>query len=139
MEQVKATLTVLFEDPFWVGVYERECDGRYGACKLTFGAEPRDYEVYAALLQNWARLEPGREMAGQAAAQRRINPKRMQRAVRRQTQDTGMGTRAQQALKLQQAAGKLARRKRTREEREREAQRQFALRQQRKKDKHKGH
>lgn len=139
MEQVKATLTVLFEDPFWVGVYERESGGRYGACKLTFGAEPRDYEVYAALLQNWARLEPGQEMAEQAAAQRRINPKRMQRAARRQMQDAGVGTRAQQALKLQQAAGKLARRRRTREEREREVRRQFALRQQRKKDKHKGH
>lgn len=27
MEKVKVTMTVLFEEPFWIGIYERE-DGR---------------------------------------------------------------------------------------------------------------
>ena len=35
-----STLTILFEDPFWVGLYEREEDGRYSVSKITFGAEP---------------------------------------------------------------------------------------------------
>ena len=27
-------LTVFFEEPFWVGIYERECDGKYEVCKF---------------------------------------------------------------------------------------------------------
>ena len=33
MEETASTLTVLFEDPFWVGIYERESDGRYQVCR----------------------------------------------------------------------------------------------------------
>ena len=47
------TLTVFFEGPFWVGVYEREEGERYEACKITFGAEPRDCEVWDFLLRSW--------------------------------------------------------------------------------------
>lgn len=36
-----ARLTILFEDTFWTGLYERECGGTYEAAKITFGAEPR--------------------------------------------------------------------------------------------------
>ena len=41
----KVTLTVYFDDPFWVGVFERVENGKLSACKVTFGAEPRDVEV----------------------------------------------------------------------------------------------
>ena len=51
-EKVRSCLTVLFEDPFWIGVYEREEGGRYEAAKITFGAEPKDYQVYAFLLKH---------------------------------------------------------------------------------------
>ena len=37
---MKASLTVFFEDPFWVGVFERIEDGKLSVCKVTFGAEP---------------------------------------------------------------------------------------------------
>lgn len=46
MDTGVSKLTVLFEDPFWIGLYEREYNGRYEVCKITFGAEPKDYEVY---------------------------------------------------------------------------------------------
>ena len=42
----RSTLTVFFENPFWVGVYERVDGDRYEVCKITFGAETKDYEVY---------------------------------------------------------------------------------------------
>ena len=45
MDTAKARLTVLFDPPFWVGLFERESGGRYEACKHTFGAEPRDAEI----------------------------------------------------------------------------------------------
>ena len=52
---------------------------------------------------------------------------------------TGIGTKAQQALKLQQEAGKQARKKRSRAEKEAEQERRFAQRQEKRKAKHRGH
>ena len=49
-------LTILFEDPFWIGLYEREDDTGYAVCRIVFGGEPRDQEVYAYLLEHWRTL-----------------------------------------------------------------------------------
>ena len=135
----RASLTVLFHDSFWIGLYERECGGKYEVSHVTFGAEPKDYEVYAFLLKNWHRLEFSPSVSAAAHAERRINPKRLQRQVRKQTEQTGVGTKAQQALKLQQEQKKTERKTRTREQKEAEKDRQFALRQEQKKQKHRGH
>ena len=34
-----------FEEPFWVGVFERIEDGTLSVAKVTFGAEPKEYEI----------------------------------------------------------------------------------------------
>ncbi|WP_337604360.1 DUF2992 family protein [Anaerotignum lactatifermentans] len=44
MEKVKVTMTVLFEEPFWIGIYEREDGESYQAAKILFGAEPKDWK-----------------------------------------------------------------------------------------------
>ena len=139
MDTGVSKLTVLFEDPFWIGLYEREDNGRYEVCKITFGAEPKDYEVYDFLLKNWDKLSFSPSIEAEISADRHINPKRMQRLIRKQTADTGIGTKAQQALKLQQEQGKLERKSRSREQREEEKQLQFELHQKKRREKHKGH
>ena len=139
METGYAVLTVLFEDPFWVGVYERREGRAYQVCKITFGAEPKDYEVYALLLEHWRHLPFSPSMEGAAPEERRINPKRMRRQIQKSLQNTGIGTKAQRALQLQREQGKEARKKVSREEREAEADRQFALRREKRREKHKGH
>ena len=53
--------------------------------------------------------------------------------------ETGIGTKAQQALKLQQEQGKLERKFRSRERREQENQLKFQLRFEKRKQKHRGH
>ena len=53
----RSSLTVFFENPFWIGLYERMDDGKYEVCKITFGAEPKDYEIYEYMLQNWKNLK----------------------------------------------------------------------------------
>ena len=50
METAFSQLTVCFEAPFWVCLYERIEQGRYTVCKITFGAEPREQEVLDFLL-----------------------------------------------------------------------------------------
>ena len=43
---MEGKLTVYFEDPFWVGVFERVEEGKLSVCKVTFGAEPKDYFIF---------------------------------------------------------------------------------------------
>ena len=62
----------------------------------------------------------------------------MQREVHKQVENTGIGTKAQQALKLQQEQMKTARKASRREKSEEHKQRQFELKQQKKKEKHRG-
>ena len=54
---MEAKLTVYFDDPFWVGVFERAEDGKLCVCKVTFGAEPKDYEVWEFVLKHYYELE----------------------------------------------------------------------------------
>ena len=139
MNQIGSKLTVYFEEPFWVGVYEREANGKYELCKITFGAEPKDYEVYRFLLDNGNDLRFSPSIEAAAGDDHPKNPKRMQRAAQKAVQNTGAGTKAQQALKLQQEQGKRERKIRSKEQREAEAARQFELRQEKRKEKHRGH
>ncbi len=202
MDKVSGRLTVFFEEPFWIGVFERISEGKLSVCKVTFGAEPKDYEVYDFVLRNYYRLkfspavatdvkEAGRNpkrvqrdvrkqvqntgferiSEGKLSAckvtfgaepkdyeiyefvlknyyrlkfspavatdvkEASRNPKRVQRDVRKQVQNTGIGTKSQQALKLQQEQFKTERKAVSREQREAEKQRQFELKQQKRKEK----
>ena len=137
MDKVSGRLTVFFEEPFWIGVFERISEGKLSVCKVTFGVEPKDYEVYEFILKNYYRLKfsPAVVVDVKEAAR---NPKRIQREVRKQVQNLGMGTKSQQALKLQQEQLKTKRRTVSREQRVAEKQRQFELKQQKRKEKHRG-
>lgn len=95
-------LTILFEDPFWIGLYERMEKGRYQVCKIVFGAEPADGEVYNFMLKNWNALRFSVPVITDEAVEKQLNPKRIQREVRRAVQNKGIGTKAQQALKQMQ-------------------------------------
>ena len=83
MDKVSGKLTVFFEEPFWVGVFERVSDGKLSVCKVTFGAEPKDYEVYEFVLKNYYRLRFSPAVATNVKETGR-NPKRVQREVRKQ-------------------------------------------------------
>ena len=137
MDKVSGSLTVFFEEPFWVGVFERISDNKLSACKVTFGAEPKDYEIYDFVLRNYYQLRFSPAVATDVKETSR-NPKRIQRGVRKQVQNTGIGTKSQQALKLQQEQLKTERKAMSREQREAEKQRQFELKQQKRKEKHRG-
>lgn len=139
MDITVSKFTILFEDPFWIGIYERENNGHYEVCKITFGAEPKDYEVYGFMLKNWNRLKFSPSIEVAAVAEKSMNPKRMQRLIHKQIKNVCIGTKAQQALKLQQEQGKLERKSRSREQREEEKQLQFEMRQEKRKEKHRGH
>lgn len=137
MGKVNSKLTVYFENPFWVGVFERIVDGKLSAVKVTFGSEPKDYQINSFILKNYYSLQfsPTVETADKEIKKK---PKKMHRDVRKQLQNTGIGTKSQQALKLQQEQGKQERKVKCREKKMAETKRQFELKQKKKKEKHRG-
>ena len=139
MDSAALSLTVFFEEPFWIGVFERRSAGMLSVCKVTFGAELRDYEVYAAWLGHWNELcfSPPVK-AEKYPARTALNPKRMQRAATRELRRPGTGTKAQEALKLQHEQGKRERKTFSRGQAEQEKERRYELRQQKRKEKHRG-
>ena len=134
---METKLTVYFDDPFWVGVFERIEDGKLSVCKVTFGAEPKDYEVWEFVLKHYYELEfsSSVETGSRFTAD---NPKRRQRNARKQLERTGVGTKSQQALQLQLEQNKQERKAKSREQKLAEKERLFALKQQKKKEKHRG-
>ena len=137
-EKFQGKITVYFEDPFWVGVFEIIDDGKLSAAKVTFGAEPKDYEVQDFINKNYDRLQFSPAVKTDVKDIKK-NPKRAQRDAKKQTMETGIGTKSQQALKLQQEQNKLIRKERSKKEREAESDRLFEMKQLKKKEKHKGH
>lgn len=139
MDAVKAVLTVYFEEPFWVGLYERTVQGQYQAAKIFFGAEPKGCEVYDLILQQWQRFHFSEYLQAAHKDKKPTNPKRLQRAIKKQLQAPAMGTKAQQALKLQHAQQKINRNEQRHKQWELEQAQRFAKKQQKQKEKHRGH
>ena len=139
MVKTALKLTVFFEEPFWVGVFERKCNCRYEVFKITYGTEPKDCEIFEFVLNNYTMLRFSQPLETETVIEKTINPKRMQRAIRNQMQDQGIGTKAQQALKLQHEQNKLDKKNRSREQLKAEKEHQYELKKQKRKDKHRGH
>lgn len=131
-------LTVFFEEPFWVGVFERTENGQLSVAKVTFGAEPKDTEVYEFILKHYVYLRFSPTVTAGVKEDTK-NPKRRQRDIKKQLQHTGIGTKSQQALKMQQEQSKQERKAQRRERKQADAERLFALKQQKKRDRHRGH
>lgn len=132
-------LTVFFEDPFWVGIFELIGDGSLETSKVVFGSEPKDCEVYSFVLENYCKLVFSRPIRVEIGEQRRINPKRIQRIVKKETSEKGVGTKAQLAMKLELEARKEERSKLSKEKREELEKTEFRRQQEKKKEKKKGH
>ncbi|MBR3667995.1 MAG: YjdF family protein [Ruminococcus sp.] len=134
---MEGKLTVYFDEPFWVGVFEHCDSGRLSVCKVTFGAEPKEQEIYSFVLRHYTGLRFSRETD---ICQRKTadNPKRRQRNARKETEQSGIGTKSQRALQLQLEQNKMERRVKAREQKLADKQRMFEIKQQKKKEKHRG-
>lgn len=137
MDNIIGKLTVYFENPFWIGVFERTEKGKLSVAKITFGAEPKDQEVYGFILKYYYSLKFSPSVTT-AVKEKKRNPKRIQREIKRQLHNTGIGTKSQQALKIQQEQNKYERKTRFVEQKQTEKRRIFELKQQKRKEKHRG-
>ncbi len=132
-------LTVFFDGQFWVGVFEKSFEGKYQVSKVLFGAEPKDYEVYDMILKNYYSLRFSDPIIDEEHKDIRINPKRLQREIKRELETKGAGTKAQNALKKQYEENKKQSRVISKGLRDETEKVRFEQRQQKKKEKKKGH
>ena len=139
MSRIFSKQTVYFEDPFWVGIFERDDGKNFESAKVVFGAEPKDYEVYAFFLENYSRLRFSPPVASAGTEQKKTGFKRMLRAAQKALDEKGIGTKAQQALKLQHEQAAKIGKKESRLKSEQEQKRRLELNNLKKKEKHKGH
>ncbi len=133
------TLTVYFEAPFWVGVFENEEHGRFRVCRVVFGAEPKDCDIYELILKKYYDLKFSKPMDSYAKRSKKPNPKRMNREISKVLKKQGVGTKSQQAVKLAREEHKKEKRKIFKEERIRMKKELFTKKQLKKKEKKKGH
>ncbi|WP_252247175.1 YjdF family protein [Clostridium sp. ZBS4] len=137
---ISVKLTVLFNEPFWIGVFEIEEDEYYKVSKVTFGSEPKESEIFDFVLKNYYSLKfILQEVEDEKYLKKRENPKRVQKAIKKELKSKGIGTKAQIAIKEQHEINKIQRKKKSKEENESEQIRKFQIKQNKKKEKHKGH
>lgn len=136
-------VTVFYETPFWVGVFERNDEGCYAVARKIFGNEPTDAELYEFVLRHYRELKFSAPRKEIKLIIKRKNPKRQQREVRKEMQKVAVGkypmTLAQEALKLELEKNKKIRKDNSKQKKEVEQQEKFNLKQLKKKQKKRGH
>ena len=138
MDEVSGNLQVFFEEPFWVGIFECMYRDELSVCRIVFGPEPKENEIQEFILKNYYKLQFSSSIKCAVKKKEKINPKRLQREIKKKVKDVGIGTKSQQALKLQHEEKKAQRKIKTREQNEQEERYKFQLKQQKRKGKHKG-
>ena len=138
MKKTIENLTVFFESPFWVGVFEKMYNSKLYVCKVTFGSEPKDYEIWEFILKHYNNLKFS-DAVETKIRKTADNPKRRQRIAKKQININGVNTKSKQALKLQHEKNKSEHKQLTKKQKEADKQRKFNLKQQKRKEKHNGH
>lgn len=140
MTNIKAT--IFFDKRYWVGTFERTDRQGYAIARHIFGAEPSDPEVYEFVLAHYQELKFG-EPKEFTLEIKRMNPKRVQREVRREMErmkeTTKPSTFAQDYMREELEKKKLQKKQLSSAEKQARKDEQFAVRQKKRKEKHKGH
>lgn len=139
-EGLSVKLTVYHDGQYFVGMIEREKNGKLYAARHIFGAEPSDEEVFLfvndTLLPYFNRYAKcGVEIKQQ---KRPKNVKRMIRQAARELK-TSKFTKAQEAIQLSYEVQKKEKQVQSKEMREIEKRKKRALKVQKAKQKHRGH
>ena len=127
MCSTRGSLTVYFDDPFWVGVFEITMENMLSAAKITFGSEPKDAEVLEFVLKNYYALHfspPTAVLVRQIPK----NPKKLRRSIGRTLTKSGCSTKSQQALNLGSEQNETERKIISREQKLSEEKRLYELR-----------
>lgn len=138
MSSVKLSLTVFYDQQFWIGIFEKVEDKQYSVAKVTFGAKPKDSEILDFICQDFHQLKFSPTLSYDRLESKQ-NYKQMKRNAKKEVESIGVGTKSQQALKNEQETRKIQRKVKSKKDREEEQKKRFELRQMKRKEKHRGH
>lgn len=140
MAIIKAT--IFFEKKYWVGTFERTDKEGYAIARHIFGAEPSDPEIHEFVLNHYSELKFG-ELKEVIVEIQRMNPKRVQREVRREMEkmrtSAKPSTFAQDYMREELEKKKKERKSISSAEKQARKEEQFILSQQKRKEKQRGH
>ena len=112
MKKISGKLTVFFENPFWVGIFENIENNNLSVCKVTFGSEPKEYEIYDFILERFDTLKFSNEMKLNFNEKVK-NPKRRQREIKKELQSKKSLKKSEEILKRQYEENKKERKIKT--------------------------
>jgi len=139
MISIKAT--IFYDKRYWVGSFERTDKAGYAIARHIFGGEPADSEVFEFVLHHYHELKFG-DLKRFNLEIKRMNPKRVQREVRREMErikkTARPSTLAQDYMREEMEKKKLLRKQSGAAEKLARKERQFLLRQEKKKEKRRG-
>lgn len=140
MATIKAT--IFFDKRYWAGTFERTDKDGYAVAKHIFGAEPSDPEVHEFVLNHFHELNFGEAKEITIEIQR-MNPKRVQREIRREMaklkETTKPSTLAQDYMREELEKKKKEKKVANSAEKQARKDEQFSLKQAKKKEKQRGH
>lgn len=140
MAIIKAT--IFFEKQYWVGTFERTDKEGYAIARHIFGKEPRDPEVHEFILYHYQELKFG-ELKEIDVQIHRMNPKRVQREVRKEMkkikETTKPSTLAQDYMREEIEKKKKEKKSISSAKKQAHKEEQFRVKQDQKKEKHRGH
>ena len=137
---MKGSFTVVFEDPFWVGLFEEsDDDGYYRCCRVVFGNEPTGPELFDFIRRRYSQLFFTSVPLEEAEESKKINPKRLARETARLMEGSPRLKKAYEVIRKGYEQKKENLRKAAREQRAAEDEKKFALRCGKRKRKHRGH
>ncbi len=140
MATIKAT--IFFEKHYWIGTFERMDKEGYAVARHVFGGEPADQEIHDFVLNHYHELNFG-QLKEFSLQIKRMNPKRLQREVRREMEKIKETSRpstfAQNAMREELETKKKEKKFKSSAEKQAHKNEQFVIKQLKKKAKHRGH
>jgi len=128
---VTSSLTIIFDPPYYKGIFEVSKAKSYAVAEINLGTSEPKLPLIQKFIFFTKELENKIE-------KNKINPKRLQRVAKKQI-NQGVGTGAQVALKEQLNERKMKRKSSNTAHNEVLKQRKFEIKQEKKKAKHRGH
>ncbi|EHJ52505.1 YjdF family protein [Streptococcus macacae] len=139
-------LTVYFDGTFWFALVEHvNCKGQYKAFRYPFGKEPKDFDVWYFILKELPRLIKKYDSietdsyAHELPQPKKMNPKRMQRALNKSKKQGAISTKAQVEMKKLHQALKKEKKTQNKEKRQALKRYQYQLKQEKRHQKKQGH
>lgn len=136
MEKTQVTLSVFHDGQFFTALFERSDAHGYSAARVLFAAKPSDNEILSLVLKSGGMLRFSDPVAEDAEKPLAVKPKKRQREAAKAARVIGFSTKAQAALKAQHEQKKVISRAANRELKKDDEK--FALRQQKRKQRHRG-